>query len=802
MSEAVTAHDVSPSSRARVYRYAASMAFALAFAWLASLTPLYERAEAGLRDLQMRLASPPGRFEKVAVIDVDEDSMRALEAQLGAWPYPRQVYALVGAFLERAGARAVVYDVLFAEAREGDAEFAGALRGEPAVLAAAALPNSIERSQPYRERLQALGWTVPAAVPRRVWHDITLPVETLAPRRAGIVTLQPDADGYVRRLPLFHEAEGAVLPALSLAALHPPGAPPDDAPPRVAREGDRVRVGERAWPVNAAGEVVLRFPSRVEALEIVPFHQVVLAALDRPGAAEVAKKLAGRTVVLGSSAERLGDYVQTPLGRQQGVVVTAMAIELLERGEVLAPPTLGTNALLLAISLIVPALSFHRRLGNLAAFPWVASPVAAALVLAVAMLLFVQGRQATMLFPILVSLAALFADLIGRLVALQRIRQKLAAEKLAAERASELKSQFMSHMTHELRTPMTAILGFNERLAAPGLDAATRAHYIDVVDKNSRHLLTLINNILDGAKLEAGQMRIAAAPASVREIASDIVQTLAPLAEAKRIHVALRGAESVPPGLEVDALRLKQVLLNLGGNAIKFTERGGVTLALAWRDGRLTVDVEDTGPGMTAEQLERIFVPFQQAHERVAHKHGGTGLGLAISRNLCELMGGSLSARSEPGRGSTFTAEIRAPLAELPAPAAAPQAAPAAKPARAARVLVVDDSEDLRDLVGFYLSDMGFEPSYAGSGAEALDIVRREPPDAVLTDMEMPGMDGAELARALRAAGYARPIALLTAHPEGPDTERAIAAGCNAYVAKPVDAAAMELKIRTLMEQP
>jgi len=641
---------------------------------------------------------------------------------------------------------------------------------------------------------------VAAAVLRRIWPDVTLPVAELTPggtrAGAGVVTLQPDAaDGYVRRLPLFHETDGAVLPALALAGLYA-GAPP----PRAQFDAGRVRIGDRAWPVGAAGEVVLRYPSRIESLEVVPFYQAVLAALDRPGHAGLARRLAGKTVVLGSSAQRLGDYVQTPIGRLQGVVVTAMAIEMLERGQVLAPPAPLWNALLLGIALIVPALSFHRRLGNLAAFPWVASPVAVALVLAVASLLFLRGQQASMLFPILVSLAALFADLVGRLVAMQRIRQRLAAEKLAAERASEMKSQFMSHMTHELRTPMTAILGFNQRMASPGLDAAARARYSEVVDKNSRHLLTLINNLLDGAKLEAGQMRIAPAAASVREIAEDVVQTLAPLAEARGLALSLRGAELLPEVLEVDALRLKQVLLNLGGNAVKFTERGGVVLALDWRDGRLSIAVEDSGPGMDAAQLERIFTPFQQAHERVAQKHGGTGLGLAISRDLCVLMGGSLSARSEPGHGSTFTAEIRAPLAELPAAGAAPVVSAAAPAGRRYRVLVVDDRPDLRDLLGLYLSDMDIEVSEASDGVEALERALAAQPDAVLTDMEMPRMDGAALAAALRSRGYGRPVVLLTAHPEGPDTERAMRAGCSAYVAKPVDAKSLKRTLQGLLE--
>lgn len=781
--------------RSRLLRYLASMGFALLLATGASFTALYERAEWGLRDLQMRLWSPVGRYADVLVVDVNEDAMRALESQVGAWPYPRQIYALVGAYLERSEARAVVYDVLFAEAREGDPEFAAALRDRPVVLAAAALGNSIERSALYRQRLGALGWQVPAEVPRRRWPDVTLPAEALGADQVGLVTLQPDADGHVRRLPLFHEAEGAVLPALSLAGLHAAG-----SRPAVAYEDGRVRVGDRSWPVNASGDVVLKFPSRVAHLDVLPFHELVLAALGQPGFAKVADRIRGRTVVLGSSAERLGDYVQTPLGRLQGVAVTAMAIALLDRGEVLSPPDWRSNGLLLLIALLVPALTFHWRLGHLGALPWLAAPLAVGLVLAVASVLFKQGQQTAMLFPILVSLAALVADLFGRVLALQRIRQRLAAEKLAAERASELKSQFMSHMTHELRTPLTGILGFNQRLSAPGLDEAARARYVDVVEKNGRHLLQLINNILDGAKLEAGQMKIVPVPTRVRDLAGDVVQTLAPQAEGKGIALELAVADRVPALVALDPLRMKQVLLNLCGNAVKFTEAGRVALRIDWTNATLVAEIEDTGPGMDEAQLARIFIPFQQAHDRVAQKHGGTGLGLSISRNLCELMGGALQVRSQPGKGSVFEVRVAAPEAVDPAPPA-----PLRRPVAAGRlegtVLVVDDSEDLRDLVGLYLGDLGLEVRMAGDGAEALEAVRAAPPDAVLTDMEMPRMNGMQLAAALRADGYRAPIVLLTAHPEGGETEKAMQAGCSAYVGKPVDPAALKQTLRRVMEQ-
>ena len=793
----------------RLRRYAISMGLGILLALAASQTAIYERADLWLGDAFMRTLAPADRFDGVAVVDVDEDSMTALESQLGAWPYPRQIYAIAGEYLARAGANAVVYDILFSEAREGDAEFAASLQGRPAALAAAALPQLIERSRGHGDRILALAWPAAADAPRRHWPDITLPVAELVPggnaTGVGVVTLQPDpADGVVRRIPLLHGIQDSVLPALPLAALHLGGA--GGTKPRIEYAEGRIRVGGRAWPVNASSEVVLRFPASTAGLHIVPFYEIVLAALERPNYAHVAARVKGKIVVVGSSALRLGDYVQTPMGRTQGVVVTAMAVEMLRDGRVLKPSSPGWNAFLLAIAMIVPALGFHARLGKLSVLLWIGAPLSAALVLGAAALLFVNGQQASILFAILVSVLALVADLLGRFAALQHDRQRLAAEKLAAERAHELKSQFMSHMTHELRTPLTAILGFNERLARENLGSKERERYVEVVEKSGRHLLTLINNLLDGAKLEAGQMRIAPAPAAVADVVQDVIQTLGPLAEAKSLGLSSRIDPQVPRVLEFDALRVKQVLLNLGGNAIKFTERGAVTIGVGWSDGRLSFAVEDTGPGMDAAQLERIFVPYQQAHERVAQKHGGTGLGLSISRHLCTLMGGDLIADSVPGAGSTFTAVLDAPRAQAEAVAAVEAAAGAADARRAApqarlsgRVLVADDSEDLRDLVGFYISELGLEMIEAADGAQAEEIALRERPLAVLTDMEMPRMNGAELAQAVRAAGYDRPVILLTAHPEGAETERALRMGCTTFLAKPVDRNALERTLRLLL---
>ncbi|MDH4261236.1 MAG: CHASE2 domain-containing protein, partial [Gammaproteobacteria bacterium] len=389
--------------RDRLRRYATSMGLGVVLALAISQTSLYERADLWLGDAFMRTLAPADRFDGVAVVDVDEDSMTALESQLGAWPYARQIYAVVGEFLARAGAQAVVYDVLFSEAREGDAEFGASLQGQPVALAAAALPQLIERSRGHGERIAALAWPAAPEVPRRYWPDITLPVVELAPGGAGVgvgvVTLLPDpVDGVVRRMPLLHGVQDAVLPALPLAALHARG-----AKPRVEFSAGRIRVGERAWPVNASSEAVLRFPARPEGLQIVPFYEVVLAALDRPKYAHVAARVRGKIVVVGSSAMRLGDYVQTPMGRTQGVVVTAMAVEMLREGRVLKPSAAGWNGLLLAIAMLVPALGFHSRLGKLSALIWIGAPLSAVLVLGAAALLFVNGQQASILFAVLVS---------------------------------------------------------------------------------------------------------------------------------------------------------------------------------------------------------------------------------------------------------------------------------------------------------------------------------------------------------------------------------------------------------------
>jgi CheY-like chemotaxis protein len=229
---------------------------------------------------------------------------------------------------------------------------------------------------------------------------------------------------------------------------------------------------------------------------------------------------------------------------------------------------------------------------------------------------------------------------------------------------------------------------------------------------------------------------------------------------------------------------VRQVLINLLGNAIKFTARGTVTLAASWRDGELCCEVRDTGPGIPADSLERIFEPFQRAPGVTA---AGTGLGLSITRKLVELMGGTLRARSQVGVGSTFEVRIPAPAAQLPASAAAPAPSPAPAPAPlSGRVLLADDNADLRELVKVQLAEVGFECKAVGDGLEAIEAALAEPYTVVLLDMDMPFMDGYETVRVLRERGYTRPVIGFTAHQAGAPLERALIEGCDDVISKPV----------------
>ena len=267
------------------------------------------------------------------------------------------------------------------------------------------------------------------------------------------------------------------------------------------------------------------------------------------------------------------------------------------------------------------------------------------------------------------------------------------------------------------------------------------------------------------------------------------------IAEQKGLVLQQVPPEALPPAVSIDGFRVRQVLLNLLGNAIKFTERGLVALEARWRAGELELVVRDTGPGIPAHSLQRVFEPFQRlAGARVV----GAGMGLAITRKLVELMGGTILVRSAEGTGTTFEVRLPAPQARLPELES--KAAPASPPVPlSGRVLVAEDHESLRELVALQLRELGVQYRIVVNGFAAVEAAAAEPFDAILMDMDMPLMDGYEAVHVLRERGYGRPIVAFTAHAAGPEVERALAQGCDAVLSKPVTADRLRAALEPLL---
>ena len=398
---------------------------------------------------------------------------------------------------------------------------------------------------------------------------------------------------------------------------------------------------------------------------------------------------------------------------------------------------------------------------------------------------------------------ATLSKMIGRLVAEREAgRLELEQARDVAEAANRAKSEFLANMSHEIRTPMNAILGMTDLVLMGPLEPQPR-EYLRIVKSSADALLAIINDILDFSKVEAGMLTLEAVAFDPARLLREVVQSLSLRAQEKSLFLVVSLQPGLPTRLVGDPLRLRQVLLNLLGNAVKFTEQGSVTLSAGWMPeplgerGALWVEVKDTGIGIPAEKLRTVFDPFAQADTSVTRKYGGTGLGLTISRRLVELMSGTIAADSRLGEGSVFRIQVPMTARNQDATVDAAESRPApllpeSSEAQSLPVLLVEDNPVNQKLAVAVLQKGGYTVELAVNGQEAVDAVKtRGPFGAVLMDMQMPVMDGLEATQSIRrweqATGMHRlPIIAMTANAMSGDRDRCLDAGMDDYIPKPI----------------
>jgi CheY-like chemotaxis protein/nitrogen-specific signal transduction histidine kinase len=383
-----------------------------------------------------------------------------------------------------------------------------------------------------------------------------------------------------------------------------------------------------------------------------------------------------------------------------------------------------------------------------------------------------------------------------------KVEQELRAAKECAVASSNAKSEFIANMSHEIRTPLTAILGFSELLASPTTSQAERKRYVDIIKTNGQHLSTLISDILDLSKVEAGQLIIQIEKTPLAPVLEEIKNALGVLADKKGLCINIRNQCVLPKFIETDVIRFKQILMNLVANAIKFTKDGEIEICLNldesnWPRRSLLVQISDTGVGIAEDRISKLFEAFYQGDASITRTYGGTGIGLALSKRLAKLLGGDVYLiQSVLGQGTTFGITID--IGEVTAESLIPTENvlfPSEKSCEGAlngvKVLLVEDSEDIQKLIGTFLRVFGATVDVAVNGELGVEKALTNIYDVVVMDIQMPVLDGFSAMDRLKASSYDKPVLALTAHAAKEHQKKCLERGFRTYVSKPIDPACL-----------